>query len=111
MPALDLLLLDPTNPRALVFQLSRFLDHLRALAPPSGEFAEYDEATQLMTAVSGFYFAAGYDPADATPALNLLVDVRSRLMALSELITRNYFSHVAPMRESAGLRLTEQEPV
>jgi uncharacterized circularly permuted ATP-grasp superfamily protein/uncharacterized alpha-E superfamily protein len=110
VPALDLLLLDPTNPRALVFQLSRFLDHLRALAPPSGEFAEYDEAAQLMAQVSGFYFAAGYDPADATPVLNLLADVRGRLMALSELITRNYFSHVAPMREGAGLHAGEREP-
>lgn len=109
VPALDLLLLDSTNPRALVFQLSRFLDHLRELAPPSGEFAEYDEAAQLMALVSGFYFAAGYDPNDAAPVLNLLADVRTRLMALSELITRNYFSHVAPVREGAGLRVTERE--
>lgn len=109
VPALDLLLLDSTNPRALVFQLSRFLDHLRELAPPSGEFAEYDDAAQLMALVSGFYFAAGYDPNDATPALNLLADVRTRLMALSELITRNYFSHVAPVREGASPGMVVRE--
>jgi hypothetical protein len=31
-------------------------------------------------------------------------------MTLSELITRNYFSHVAPMREGAGLHAGEREP-
>lgn len=100
VPALDLLLLDPSNPRALAFQSNGLLDHLRALAAPAAAHPEQDEAERIVAAVSGFYFAAGRDPADTTPVLNLLADVLARLTTLSALITRSYFSHVAPVRES-----------
>jgi len=99
VPALDLVLADPANPRALLFQLNRLGEHLAVLAPAGEEAPEARQVAGLSEAVIGFPLSRlelGRDGMDLTPVLMLLDRVTAELMQLSDRITRNYFTHVKP---------------
>lgn len=97
---LDLVALDPGNPRGLAFQTERILRHLRAL-PVLGDdgMAEAQQAGAVALA------AAVATAEAATLDGDLLGDVERRLAALSDAVARRYFLQGAePLRE-AGLTL------
>ena len=93
---LDLVLADPANPRGLIHQLLRLREHLEALAKEGGPAAAIQSAAALADRVSQFAFARiehGEDSVDLAPVLALLDLVNERLMSLSDLIARSFFSH------------------
>jgi len=93
-PALDLVLVDGSNPRALLFQLADLRQHLTLLAT---EGAERQQVEAMIVAIEHFPLAdleTGRETVDAAPAVALLDDLVGRLMTLSDLITRNFFSHI-----------------
>jgi len=85
-PVLDLLLLDPHNPRSLAFQAERLVDHIARL-PALGEDALPEapllEARALLAPLASLPVAA-WDFAR-------VADVEARLLALSDTIATRYF--------------------
>jgi uncharacterized alpha-E superfamily protein len=99
--ALDLVLADPTNPRALLFQLATLRTHLEALAPPDAAGSAPRAVVALIDAVTDFSFDGidlDHDQIALAPVLELLDRAADELMTLSDLITRTFFSHVTATR-------------
>lgn len=100
VPILDLVLADPANPRALIYQLDRLVEHLDALAGESAP--DRDLALAVRDGLTRFRFA-DVEVVPGDPELDgvfaLLGETRRGLMELSDLLTRTYFSHVAPAAE------------
>ena len=107
---LDLLLFDESNPRSLGFQLAALSDHVDSLAQMVGSDGFLRTEQRLMNVLCGTtrtadaLLLAQYD-ADGGyhDAERLLETLRSRLWELSELLSREYFSH-------AQWRLPSQPP-
>jgi uncharacterized circularly permuted ATP-grasp superfamily protein/uncharacterized alpha-E superfamily protein len=106
-PVLDLVALDDSNPRALMFQLHAINGHLDRLARASGvRVAAIPDTLEkdLEAAVRQF---GGDEQAWRHEGLALamlrdvVADTESRLEQLSEAITRAYFSHV-PAAQAVG---------
>jgi len=106
-PVLDLVVLDDSNPRALAFQLRAIDVHLDYLAQASGT-----EVPALPTSLEADLVAVvrqfgGDEQAWRHEGLALAMlrdvtaDADERLEALSEAITRAYFSHV-PASQAVG---------
>jgi len=97
---LDLLMLDEANPRSLAFQLAALAGHMDRIGAFSGETGFLRAEQRLMTVACGIVRTAdvvvlsrydrdgGYDDAE-----RLLEMVRSKLWELSEVISREYFTH------------------
>ena len=85
-PVLDLLLLDPENPRSLVYQLQTVQDHIEAL-PRLGEHQLPEQPQREARAMLAPFLSLTVDALDA----NLLEETEARLLALSEAITARYF--------------------
>ena len=96
---LDLLLLDPANPRALAFQLAALQRHaakLPAEANPEGLTELKQRFDLLVTKLEGVRGSGlGTDDGAETVA-NWLASVAAELSAVSDLLTHVYFSQVAP---------------
>jgi uncharacterized circularly permuted ATP-grasp superfamily protein/uncharacterized alpha-E superfamily protein len=102
-PVLDLVLTDDTNPRALAFQLVAMTAHIDALPrreerPFSG--MEEKLAHGALAALRLFDIEALSQTATVAAALDrlrdLLEDTSRRMLALSDAVSRAYFSHVKP---------------
>jgi uncharacterized circularly permuted ATP-grasp superfamily protein/uncharacterized alpha-E superfamily protein len=102
-PVLDLVLTDDTNPRALAFQLVAMTAHIDALPrreerPFSG--MEEKLAHGALAALRLFDVEALSDARSVGAALDrlrdLLDDTGRRMQALSDALTRAFFSHVKP---------------
>ncbi len=98
---LELLLIDETNPRSLVYQFGQLQEHIAAL-PRNYRAARLSEEERLVLAahtrlrlIDPVALAeGGEDRRDKRRELdNLLADMRQALMATSEALTRTYFSH------------------
>ena len=96
---LDLLLLDPANPRALAFQLAVLERHADSL--PSGPNPE--GVAQFRLRLAALPAKLGYIRAEAIEAgaglaatVGWLADLAVELGSLSDLLTQVYFSHVVP---------------
>lgn len=106
-PVLDLVILDDSNPRALAFQLRTIGVHLDYLAHASGVRvpALPDSLEKDLAAVVRQFGGDEQAWRHEGLALAMLRDVASdadeRLEALSEAITRAYFSHV-PASQAVG---------
>jgi uncharacterized alpha-E superfamily protein len=97
---LDLLLCDGSNPRALAFQLEALSEHMDRLARLGGEDGFLRPEQRQMTVLCGivrtlevpvlarFDQDGGYHDAE-----RVLEAIRSRLWGLSELLSREYFTH------------------
>jgi uncharacterized circularly permuted ATP-grasp superfamily protein/uncharacterized alpha-E superfamily protein len=86
-PVVDLVALDPNNPRSIVFQLLRIETHLAAL-PKRGEENRLSPPEQVATAAATRLRTA--DAAlidDAT-----LLDVEAALMKLADMVASTYFT-------------------
>lgn len=95
--AIDLVVADSSNPRALLFQLVRLREFMEALPPASGFEGAPGLVTRAIADVMNFSIDNVEGTPDAmplVPVLALLDRVGGELMTLSELITHCYFSHV-----------------
>ena len=87
-PVIDLVMLDPNNPRSVAYQLDRIETHLAAL-PRRNVAGRLSSVQQIAASI-----ATRLRTADATKIDNaLIVDVESALMKLSEAITSYYLTH------------------
>jgi len=100
VPAIDLTLLDPGNPRSLAFQVEAIGEHLAAL-PVLGDdgMAEPQqvEATELKALVS--------TARAATLDIDTLNEVERRLGRISDAVARRYFLQGAEPLRASGLTL------
>ncbi|KAF0222275.1 MAG: hypothetical protein FD176_2814 [Rhodospirillaceae bacterium] len=97
---LDLLICDENNPRSLGFQLAALSDHMDSLAQIAGTNGFLRAEQRLMTVLCGtvrttdalvlgrYDRDGGYHDAE-----RLLENFRSRLWEVSEVLSREYFSH------------------
>ena len=97
---LDLLVCDESNPRSLSFQLAALSGHMDRLSGYPGDSGFLRPEQRLMTVLCGiartcdvmvlarYDHDGGYDDAE-----RLLETFRSRLWELSEVISREYFTH------------------
>ncbi|MDP2329232.1 MAG: circularly permuted type 2 ATP-grasp protein, partial [Reyranella sp.] len=106
-PVLDLVVLDDSNPRALAFQLRTINVHLDYLAQASGVQvpALPDSLDRDLAAVvrqfGGDEQAWRHEGLALAMLRDVAADADARLEALSEAITRAYFSHV-PASQAVG---------
>lgn len=117
-PAIDLLVLDERNPRALVYQLLRIDAALERLPNPGPR--RRPEQRLAMLLLSRVQLAepealAAETPEDAEDApagtrpalLALLSDVQAGLFDLSDQLARSFFAHTeGPSRQTAAARFT-----
>jgi uncharacterized circularly permuted ATP-grasp superfamily protein/uncharacterized alpha-E superfamily protein len=85
-PVLDLVLLDPDNPRSLVFQLSTLNHHIAAL-PTLAEDQLPEQPLREARAVLAPLMSMTIDAVDD----GLLQDTETRLLSLSEALSARYF--------------------
>ncbi|MDV3459113.1 circularly permuted type 2 ATP-grasp protein [Sphingomonas sp. HF-S4] len=100
VPVLDLVTLDPNNPRALAFQVAAISAHLNKLPVLSDDgLAEpQQERAREIAAILVTANATRIDDA-------LLGDLEARLASLSAAVARRYFLHGAEPLRAAGLVL------
>ena len=85
-PVLDLVLLDPDNPRSLVFQVEAITKHMGHL-PQLLEDGVPEVPVREVRAIGSFLQSASADEMDA----DALKDVELRLLSLSDAISTRYF--------------------
>ena len=100
VPVVDLVALDPGNPRALAFQAERIAEHLCRLP-----VLEDDGMAEPQQAQAVALQAAVATATAATLDAATLLDIERRLAALSDAIARRYFLQGAETLRAAGLTL------
>lgn len=107
---IDLLLADDSNPRSLAFQLEALSEHMDRLAALAGDDGFLRPEQRLMTVLCGivrtlevpvlatFDLDGGYHDAE-----RLLETIRTRLWGVSEMLTRQYFTHAQWRLPTASL--------
>ncbi|WP_066726836.1 circularly permuted type 2 ATP-grasp protein [Sphingomonas pituitosa] len=100
VPVLDLLALDPGNPRGLSFQAAAISAHLNALPVLSDDGLAEPQQEQARSIAATLVTARATAIDDAW-----LDDLQSRLWSLSEAVARRYFLHGAEPLRAAGLVL------
>jgi uncharacterized alpha-E superfamily protein len=99
-PVVDLVALDPNNPRSVVYQLARIETHLAAL-PKRGDDSRLSPPEQIATAEASRMRTAEAGQIDEA----FLVEVENALLRLSDAVTANYFT----TRERADAELEPLE--
>ncbi len=108
-PVIDLLLLDETNPRSVAFQIAAIVEQVEQLPRDVDEYVRTPEQRLVLSLLTEIRLAeiaplCDEDSQGRRGALEALLDVvGAGLPRLSELITRDYFSHAQP-RLPADLR-------
>lgn len=108
-PALDLVLADESNPRALAFQLAAISRNLSEVAGDADR-ALPDEAASLLAeaeAMVAQVIGASDQAAAAAGLPPRLEAVNQRIAALSDAVTRRYFA-LLPARQTLGLEGAER---
>jgi uncharacterized alpha-E superfamily protein len=85
-PALDLVLLDPTNPRSLIFQVQRLAEHIAALPGLADDHVPEPPLLEVRAALAPLESATIDRFGDAE-----LLDIEKRLLALSDTISTRFF--------------------
>ena len=99
-PVVDLVALDPGNPRAIAYQTRAIVDRLAGLPVLSDDgMAEPQQAQAI--ALAAILATASAATLDA----DMLGDIERRLGALSDAIARRYFLHGAEPLRAGGLTL------
>jgi len=107
-PALDLVLADPSNPRALAFQLEAISRSLSEVAGDADR-ALPDEAAALLAEAEAMVASIIAAPDQTLAAAALpprLEQMGSRIAALSDAVTRRYFA-LLPATQTLGLEGAE----
>jgi uncharacterized circularly permuted ATP-grasp superfamily protein/uncharacterized alpha-E superfamily protein len=101
---LDLLLVDEANPRSIAFQLVRLREHVDLLPASQNAIRRPEEARTALSLLTAVQLADVRDLAapDGTLRESLLGRLAADLAALSDLLTRAYFSHAARSRQLAA---------
>src|SRR5712691_1156315 len=86
-PVIDLVVLDPNNPRSVAYQLGRIETHLATLPKPSDD-SRLSAPEQVATALASQIRTADAAALDEATFL----DVEDRLMKLADVITASYFT-------------------
>jgi uncharacterized alpha-E superfamily protein len=88
-PVIDLVMLDPNNPRSVVFQLDRIETHLNAL-PKHNASGRLSPVQQIAAAI-----ATRLRTADATAIDGgLIMDLEQSLMKLSDAISSSFLTNI-----------------
>jgi uncharacterized alpha-E superfamily protein len=100
VPVVDLVALDPNNPRSLAYQIVRICEHLKDLPVLEDDGMEEPQQAQgtVLQAIITTATAAALDD-------DILGDVERRLFQLSEAIARRYFLQGAEPLRAAGMVL------
>ncbi len=105
--AVDLLLVDNSNPRGLSFQLDRLAEHLAALPRPAeqaGLSAEQRVLARLHGKIELADLAKLCEPAGRRPKRDalpvLMAELEAELGVLSDTLAQAYFSHAQPLRKA-----------
>jgi uncharacterized circularly permuted ATP-grasp superfamily protein/uncharacterized alpha-E superfamily protein len=96
---LDLLLLEPTNPRALAFQLNALQRHVASLPAgpnPEGVAQLQQRVAALAGMLDGLHSEEFDTEAGAAATAQRLAGLAAGLGALSDQLTLVYFSHIVP---------------
>ncbi|MEO1190710.1 MAG: circularly permuted type 2 ATP-grasp protein [Pseudomonadota bacterium] len=104
-PILDLLLVDDSNPRALLFQVDRLTAHLKALPEPGESRARLSQTDRLLIGLSSsLQLADIHKLTEGGPQeLDRLLDQsRAALEEVSDAITERFFSHALETRVSGA---------
>ncbi len=98
VPVIDLIALDPGNPRGIAFQVAAISTHLEALPRLSDDgLAEPQQAiARELAAMVATAHAASFDR-------DQLYAIGNKLAALSEAVARRYFLHGSEPLRAAGL--------
>jgi uncharacterized circularly permuted ATP-grasp superfamily protein/uncharacterized alpha-E superfamily protein len=100
---LDLMLIDPDNPRSLGFQLDRLLEDLRALPghPGLGRVSQPEklvlEAWTMLRAADTSKLAAAEVPV-RTVLADFLLAIEERLYGAADALAAEHFTHLLPQR-------------
>lgn len=86
-PVIDLVALDPSNPRSLAFQLGRIETHLAAL-PRHADESRLSPPAQIAASLATLLRTIDVNAVDDA----LLFDVESRAMQLADSIAQSYFT-------------------
>jgi uncharacterized circularly permuted ATP-grasp superfamily protein/uncharacterized alpha-E superfamily protein len=87
-PVIDLVMLDPNNPRSVIFQLDRIETHLGAL-PRRNSTGRLSPVQQIAASI-----ATGLRTADASKVTdNLIIEIENSLMKLSDAISSAYLTN------------------
>jgi uncharacterized alpha-E superfamily protein len=106
-PVLDLVVLDDSNPRSLAFQLRTMKSHLDRLGHTSGTYVPAlpesleEDLHRVVSQFSGEEKSWRHEGLVLAMLRTVADDTEERLEALSEAITRAYFSHV-PAAQAVG---------
>ena len=87
-PVIDLVMLDPNNPRSVVFQLDRIETHLGAL-PTRNATGRLSPVQQIAASIATRLRTA--EAADIDDAL--IIDIEQALMKLSDAISAAYLTN------------------
>jgi uncharacterized circularly permuted ATP-grasp superfamily protein/uncharacterized alpha-E superfamily protein len=115
-PAVDLLLVDETNARSVVYQLAAVIEHLRALprlpdAPPRSPELRLALLTAHELELCDVHELCEVDAGGARPKLaTLLRSLGGQLPALSDALSATYLSHASVSRHLSQ-ELGTAEPV
>lgn len=103
-PVIDLLLLDETNPRSIAFQIAALSDHADQLPRDADTVVRSDEQRiilSLLTEIRLCDIVTLCEPSASGRRLALdkvFASILTKLPKLSELISRDYFSHAEARR-------------
>lgn len=100
LAVLDLVALDPGNPRALAFQVARIAEHLAAL-PVLKDDGLAEPQQRVAAELSAMLATAEAATLDAAT----LLAIEARLIALTDAVARRYFLQGAEPLRAAGLTL------
>jgi uncharacterized circularly permuted ATP-grasp superfamily protein/uncharacterized alpha-E superfamily protein len=103
-PVVDLLLLDETNPRSVIFQLHAIVDHIEALPTPPGAGLRSSQARVAISVLAELQLSdaielAAVDAAGDRPALEELLErLAKQIPALSDSLSSSYLNHAIVSR-------------
>ncbi len=100
-PLLDLVLLEESNPRSVLFQISWIGEHLRKLPQITGTSDRLSVGErQLIQLSASLRLADVYRLADAPPGAldSLLAETKKGLEAISDEVTQHFFNHALETR-------------
>jgi uncharacterized circularly permuted ATP-grasp superfamily protein/uncharacterized alpha-E superfamily protein len=101
---LDLLLVDEANPRSIAFQLARLREHIDQLPASQNAIRRPEEARTALALLTAVQLADVRELArnDGQLRTDLFTRLAADLTALSDRLTRAYFSHAAKSRQLAA---------
>jgi uncharacterized alpha-E superfamily protein len=96
---MDLLVMEPLNPRSFTFQVARIREHaanLPAAVNPEGVRDARHRVAELASRLAGLDEATLSDSCHRAASLELLASFAREIRDLSVLLTHVFFSHVKP---------------